>query len=115
VIRSRTGSQAKNGNAEDWTTMKEREARSAAGPTDRTVPPERVSLATVIDIAGAQILHRWAEGGQVRAIRVSPPVYQAIAHARAREVARGYPLLLLDFDLVQDDTVPLNDPVVVSD
>lgn len=74
-----------------------------------------VSLATVIDRAGLQILEHWAQGSQVRAIRVHPDVYSAITTARPREVARGFPLLLLDLELITDSSVPRDEPVVLVD
>lgn len=72
-----------------------------------------VSLARVIDRAGLQILELSARGGQVTAIRVSSEAYEAIAQARAREVANGYPLLLLDLELIADPDLPIEDPVVL--
>ena len=73
-----------------------------------------VSLARVIDRAGLQILELSARGERVTAIRVSPEAYEAIAQARAREVANGYPLLLLDLELIADSDLPIEDPVVLA-
>ena len=47
-------------------------------------------------------------------LRVSPVVYDAVAAARAGEVARHYPLMLLGLPLVADHAVPTYDPVVAK-
>jgi hypothetical protein len=41
-----------------------------------------------------------------RELRVNPAVYDSIASAKAKEVARGNPLLILGLPLVASATVP---------
>jgi hypothetical protein len=69
-------------------------------------------LSVVIDNACTQIWAALDSGLAVTSLRVSPAVYEAVAAARAGEVARRYPLMLLGLPLVADQAVPTYDPVV---
>jgi len=69
-------------------------------------------LSVVVDEACTQIWEAWRSGASVTSLRVSPAVYDAVAAARAKEVARHYPLMLLGLPLVADHAVPTYDPVV---
>ena len=69
-------------------------------------------MSVVIDNACTQIWDALDGGQKVTSLRVSPLVYDAVAAARSREVARHYPLMLLGLPLVADHAVPTYDPVV---
>ena len=70
-------------------------------------------MSVVVDNACTQIWDAWEGGAAVTSLRVSPAVYEAVAAARAGEVARHYPLMLLGLPLVADRAVDTYDPVVV--
>jgi hypothetical protein len=94
--------------------MKENSA-AVGNPADARPPGTFVvSLARVIDRACLQILNLSAKGERATAIRVSVAAYETIARARAHEVASGYPLLLLDLELIADPNIPLEHPVVLT-
>jgi hypothetical protein len=61
-------------------------------------------MSVVVDKACTQIWDAW-EGGA--------SVYEAVATARAGEVARHYPLMLLGLPLVADHAVATYEPVVI--
>jgi len=69
-------------------------------------------MSVVVDNACTQIWDALDSGVKVTSLRVSPVVYDAVAAARAEEVARHYPLMLLGLPLVADHAVPTYDPVV---
>jgi hypothetical protein len=69
-------------------------------------------MSVVVDNACTQIWEAVDGGVKVTSLRVSPAVYDAVAAARSREVARHYPLMLLGLPLVADRDVPTYDPVV---
>jgi hypothetical protein len=70
-------------------------------------------MSVVVDKACTQILDAAHGGAPVTSLRVSPAVYDAVAAARAGEVARHYPLMLLGVPLVADHNVATYDPVAV--
>ncbi|HEY6493616.1 MAG TPA: hypothetical protein VIZ43_10105 [Trebonia sp.] len=70
-------------------------------------------MSVVVDNACTQIWDAWEGGASVTSLKVSPAVYEAVAAARAGEVARHYPLMLLGLPLVADRAVDTYDPVVV--
>ncbi len=70
-------------------------------------------MSVVVDKACTQIWDAWEGGASVTSMRVSPAVYEAVATARAGEVARHYPLMLLGLPLVADRAVATYDPVVI--
>jgi hypothetical protein len=70
-------------------------------------------MSVVVDEACARILDATQGGSSVSALRVSPAVYAAVAEARAGEVSRHYPLMLLGLPLVADGNVATYDPVAV--
>jgi hypothetical protein len=70
-------------------------------------------MSVVVDKACTQILDAVEGGGVVTSLRVSPVVYAAVAAARAGEVARHYPLMLLGVPLVADQNVATYDPVAI--
>lgn len=69
-------------------------------------------MSVVIDQACTQIWDAWGAGAQVTSLRVSPAVYDAVAAARPKEVARDYPLMLLGLPIVTDRGVDTYNPVV---
>ncbi len=69
-------------------------------------------MSVVVDNACTQIWEALDGGAAVTSLRVSPAVYDAVAAARSKEVARHYPLMLLGLPLVADHAVPTYDPVV---
>ena len=69
-------------------------------------------MSIVVDNACTQIWDAVDGGVKVTSLRVSPAVYDAVAAARAKEVARHYPLMLLGLPLVADHAVRTYDPVV---
>ena len=69
-------------------------------------------MSVVVDNACTQIWAAVDGGVKVTSLRVSPAVYDAVAAARAGEVARHYPLMLLGLPLVADHDVPTYDHVV---
>jgi hypothetical protein len=70
-------------------------------------------MSVVVDQACTQILDATQGGLPVTSLRVSPVVYAAVAAARAGEVDRHYPLMLLGVPLVADHNVATYDPVAV--
>ncbi|HEY1823231.1 MAG TPA: hypothetical protein VGG83_25170 [Trebonia sp.] len=70
-------------------------------------------MSVVVDKACTQIWDAWEGGASVTSMRVSPAVYEAVATARAGEVARHYPLMLLGLPLVADHAVATYEPVVI--
>jgi hypothetical protein len=68
-------------------------------------------LSVVVDQACIQIVDAANGGSSVTSLRVSQAVYDAVAAARAGEVARHYPLMLLGVPLVVDHNVATYDPV----
>jgi hypothetical protein len=70
-------------------------------------------MSVVVDQACTQILDAVQGGGAVTSLRVSPVVYEAVAAARAGEVSRHYPLMLLGVPLVADQNVATYDPVAI--
>jgi hypothetical protein len=68
-------------------------------------------MSVVVDKACTQILDATQGGSSVSTLRVSPAVYHAVAAARAGEVSRHYPLMLLGVPLVADGNVATYDPV----
>jgi len=68
-------------------------------------------MSVVVDKACTQILEAAQGGSPVSSLRVSPAVYAAVAAARAGEVSRHYPLMLLGVPLVADGSVASYDPV----
>ena len=69
-------------------------------------------MSVVVDNACTQIWDAARGGVPVTSLRVSPAVYDAVAAARFKEVARHYPLMLLGLPLVADHDVATYDPVV---
>lgn len=69
-------------------------------------------MSVVVDNACTQIWDAVGCGAEVTSLRVSPVVYDAVAAARAGEVARHYPLMLLGLPIVADHRVDTYDPVV---
>jgi hypothetical protein len=70
-------------------------------------------MSVVVDQACTQILDAVQGGADVTSLRVSPAVYEAVAAARAGEVSRHYPLMLLGVPLVADQNVATYDPVAI--
>lgn len=69
-------------------------------------------MSVVIDNACTQIWEAAGAGATVTSLRVSPAVYDAVAAARSKEMARHFPLMLLGLPLVADHAVQTYDPVV---
>jgi len=79
---------------------------------DREVSELVLWMSVVVDNACTQIWDAADGGVKVTSLRVSPVVYDAVAAARPKEVARHYPLMLLGLPIVADRDVATYDPVV---
>lgn len=66
-----------------------------------------LSSADILDEACRLALDAQAAGRQVTVLHVHPLVYQRFAHARAADIERGEPLVLLGLRLV---SVPMTRP-----
>lgn len=81
------------------------------GRVRTALPPLWMSI--VVERACLQIWQAWEEKSDVSKLYVNPAVYRAVAGARPGEVSRGYPLMLLGLELVQDEAVRIYEPVAV--
>lgn len=79
------------------------------GSSSRTASEALAPLAIVIDRACVEILQSQREGRDVTHLSVSPDVYRAVAALRTSELQRGYPLMLLDLELVADASLGQED------
>jgi hypothetical protein len=66
------------------------------------------SVAEVLDGVCTDILRAAYGGRPPTRMNVSPRVYELVAAAKAQELARGNPLMLLGLDLVSDESVTGN-------
>ena len=88
-------------------------AKAASGANGVRSQLPSLWMAIVVERACTEIWRAWHEESDAAALRVNPAVYQAVARARAGEVRRGYPLMVLGLELVPDPDVQIYEPVVV--
>jgi hypothetical protein len=72
-------------------------------PKQADVP--RHPIGPLLDSAGGRMLALEEVGSFPSELRVSPVVYASFAHLRQRELAAGYPLLVLGATVVLDPTL----------
>jgi len=73
--------------------------------------PVRASVAHALDDACVQALQAGQSGREVAVLRVGPSLYAEFARAKARELTRGEPLMVLGLRVVMDDE---HEPPVVE-
>ena len=76
----------------------------------QVTPRFDISVAEALDAACMRILDAASWHVPVKALRINTKVYELVAHAKARELARGEPLLLLGLPVVADDAVEVGRP-----
>jgi hypothetical protein len=75
-------------------------------PTSHPITTEfDISVAEALDTAMVQILNAMHRQVPVTSLHVRPRVYDLVATAKAKELARGEPLVLLGLPVVADDTL----------
>jgi hypothetical protein len=67
-----------------------------------------VSIAQMLDDACPQILDAWYRNERPHYLRVHRSLYEAVAEAKASEIKRGNPVLLLGLEIIPSDVVPPN-------
>jgi hypothetical protein len=65
-----------------------------------------VGLGILLDQVCGEIVRRAGQRSHATRLLVHPVIFRCVAEARAQEVARGLPLLLLGLELVPSEEVP---------
>jgi hypothetical protein len=66
------------------------------------------SIAEMLDEACPLILAAWQRNERPHYLRVHRTLYEVVAEAKASEIARGNPVLLLGLEIIPSDVVPPN-------
>jgi hypothetical protein len=67
---------------------------------------EADSLAPVMDSVCEALHAGYARGERFTRLYLSPRLYQIVADSKAREIARGNPVMVLSLDVEPDDSLP---------
>lgn len=73
-----------------------------------------IGFATLLDKASTELLRMEEESRLPSAMRVHPDMYGVMADIRKREIADGFPLLVLGMPVRPDDSLEMHDYQLVD-